>query len=168
MTSGRNTRRPILLIGLLLVAACESTTAPEPDTFVGRWDGRMWVGDASAYLAGDGKLYIYGTAPRGADAFSADETLSARATVAGRGTYVLGPDDVYFMELTGGDVVTAEYRGSGVPAGVLRITRYEGPGGWVEGELQFTATTDSPHASYGRSARLDDGRFRARVTAPVP
>lgn len=74
--------------------------------------------------------------------------------------YALRADDVSFMELTGGDVVSAWYKGVGSPAGVLRVSRYDEATGAIEGELRFAAATDSSHASYGRSARLEDGKFR--------
>jgi hypothetical protein len=149
---------------VVLSAACRDTLQPEQGAFVGRWDGRMWVGDASAMLLrgamqGD-VLHVFGVSPRGAGAFTAEETISASVIFRGVGMYALGADDVSFTELTGGDVVSALYRGVGSPAGVLRVSHYDETTGAIEGELRFAAATDSPHASYGSSARLDDGRFR--------
>jgi hypothetical protein len=153
----------------MLLGACESPTVPnpEPGMFAGRWDGHIWIGDASAYLASNGRLYVYGTRPRGRNAWGADESLSASVAFSGPGIYGLAADDVYFLELVGGDVVSAEYNGSGEPAGSLRITRFDGPGGIVEGELSFRATTTSQFASYGPTARLDDGKFSAIVQVPA-
>ena len=89
----------------------------------------------------------------------------AFANVAFRGTgvYALGPDDVSFTEITGGDVVSAWYQGSGSPAGRLIVSRYDEATGVIEGELSFSARTNSTFASYGHSARLDDGKFRTVV-----
>jgi hypothetical protein len=168
--------RPMLwaraILALALLGACESATVPEPEQgmFAGRWDGQIWIGDAGAYLvtgiAGGEVLYIFGNKPWGAGPWGADESLSARIVFTGPGIYALAADDVSFLELTGGDVISAQYNGSGQPAGLLRITRFDGPGGIVEGELRFTAATQSPHASYGRTARLDNGKFRAIVQVP--
>ena len=140
--------------------------------FAGRWDGKLWIGDASAFLAtgdpgeADDVLYVYGSRPRGAPLGYVDESLSANVAFTGPGVYSLGPEDVRFIELIGGDVIAAEYSGSGEPAGSLRITRYDGPGGVIEGELTFSATTRSEDASYGPTARLEDGKFRATVNVP--
>jgi hypothetical protein len=159
------------LLAIGLVAGCGSSTTPAPErgAFVGRIDGHLWVGDARAFLStgtprGD-VLYVHGTSPRGADAWGADETLTASVIFTGPGLYPLDVGDVTFFELVGGDVVSAQYSGSGSPAGFLRVTRYDGPGGVIEGELRFTATTTSEYASYGPTARFEDGRFHAVVTA---
>jgi hypothetical protein len=40
---------------------------------------------------------------------------------------------------------------------------FRSTGGIIEGELRFVATSSSPDASYGESARFEDGRFRAIV-----
>jgi hypothetical protein len=153
----------------MLLGACESTTVPDPERgmFAGRWDGRIWIGDASAYLASDGRLYVNGSSPRGGKPYGADESLSASVAFTGPGVYALDGADVHFFELVGGDVVSAEYKGSGEPAGLLRITRFDGAGGIVEGELSFSATTTSQYASYGPTARLEDGKFSAIVYVPA-
>jgi hypothetical protein len=169
MKSPQSRRWAPTLLALTLLVACESATVPDPEQgmFAGRWDGHIWIGDASAYLASDGRLYVNGTRPRGGNAYGADESLSASVVFRGPGIYGLAADDVYFFELVGGDVVSAEYTGSGEPAGSLRITRFDGPGGIVEGQLSFRATTTSQYGSYGPTARLDDGRFRALVRVPT-
>jgi hypothetical protein len=159
------------LVVLTLVAACESTTVPTPgqSELVGRLDGKLWVGDASTLLStgapGGDVLYVFASSPRGSGVMGADESLSARVVFTGPGTYPLAADDVHFFELIGGDVISAEYTGSGSPAGALRITRYDGPGGVIEGELGFSAATRSEHGSYGTTATFSDGQFRAIVTA---
>jgi hypothetical protein len=170
MKSYRSLRSVPALLALILLVACEGVTVPNPEQgmFAGRWDGGIWIGDASALLAtgtpgGGNVLYVFGSRPRGGSAYGADESLSARVAFAGPGLYALGPNDVYFLELTGGDVVSAQYNGLGPRAGLLRITRFDGPGGVVEGELSFRAATTSRYASYGPTARLDDGKFRAIV-----
>jgi hypothetical protein len=171
MKSGRPLRRTPALLALTLLCACEGATVPDPErgTLVGRWAGNLWVGDASGYLQkgtpeGD-VLSIFASKPRGG-AYS-EEVLSVRVVFRGPGTYPLGPEDVYFLELVGGDVVSAEYNGWGTPAGVLRITRFDGVGGVIEGELEFRATTQSTFASYGLTARLNDGKFRAIDQTPM-
>jgi hypothetical protein len=157
-------------LALALVAACDSATVPDPDQgeFVGRWGARLWLGDARASLStgvpGGDVLHVFGIRPRGANGWSADETLSARVVFSGPGLYTLGPDDVRLLELVGGDVVSAEYKGSGEPAGFLSITRYDQSTRAIEGELRFSAETTSPYASYGSTARFEDGKFRAVVT----
>jgi hypothetical protein len=52
---------------------------------------------------------------------NAEETISANVVFRGAGVYALGVDDVSFMELTRGDVVSAWYRGVGSRRGVSRL-----------------------------------------------
>jgi hypothetical protein len=164
----RRTQHWLASLALALVAGCDSAIVPDSNQgeFVGRWDGRLWLGDATASLStgvpGGDVLHILGTSPRGADAWDTDERLSTRVVFSGPGLYTLGPDDVRFLELIG-DVVSAEYKGSGEPAGFLSITRYDQTTRVIEGELRFSAATTSPYASYGSTARFEDGKFRTVV-----
>ncbi len=168
MKSTRSRRWRVGLWAIVLAAGCQDTLEPEEGALVGRWDGHLWVGDARAMLLrgtpqGD-VLYVFGTAPRGAGGFSADESIRANVVFRGAGVYALGPDDVSFLELTGGDVIAAEYRGFGSPAGRLTVSRYDEMTGAIEGELSFSARATSTFASYGHTARLTDGKFRTVVT----
>jgi hypothetical protein len=168
------THQRLSSLALALVAGCGGATVPDPDEgeFVGRWGGRLWLGDATASLStgvpGGDVLYVGGSRPRGADTWGVDERLSAQVVFSGPGLYTLGSNDVSFLELVGGDGISAEYKGSGEPAGVLNVTRYDQSTGMIEGELRFSAATNSPYASYGSTAQFEDGRFRAVVrTLPI-
>jgi len=167
MTSHASRRRWRVTFALALAAACTDTTWPEEGVFVARWDGRPWVGDARAtLLLGTPKgdvLHVSGSSPRGADAFGVEESISAAVVFRGPGVYPVAAEDAYFMEITGGDVVTAWYTGVGSPAGRLVISRYDEVTGVIEGELRFSARTDSPYASYGSAATLENGKFRTVV-----
>ena len=156
------------VIALALVAACgDPVTPPDEGEFAGLWAGRPWLGDAGGLLlrgAPEGDvLHVWGQNPRGAEPWGVRESISARVIFHGTGAYQLGPSDVSFTELVGGDGIVARYGGAGSPSGTLRITRYDPETRTIEGELDFAATTSSPLASYGTAARLEEGRFRAAI-----
>lgn len=156
------------VLALVVAAGCGDGLPPEQGTFVGLWDGHPWVGDAHLTLlrgaTGGDVLYVSGASPRGAGPFQVREAISAHVAFRGVGVYSLEAGDVSFVELTGGDVISASYAGVGSPAGRLSISRYDESTGEMEGELRFSASSDSPYASYGSTAALEDGKFRGIVT----
>ena len=160
----------IALLGFSLVACSDSSGPPSADaTFTGRWAGERWEGEAYAVLidggdAGD-TLYVSGTRPPNAGSMPL-ESVRIRVLFEGPGTYELGSGGVGRAELaefTGGDVVHATYATSELGAGALVITSYGGPGGVIEGHVDFTAHSASPYRSYGAVASFVNGRFRATV-----
>ena len=159
----------IALLGLALVACSDSSGPPSADaTFTGRWAGERWEGGAYAVLVNGGDagdtLYIGGSRPPNAGSMPL-ETVRIRVLFDGPGTYTLGSDTdrAQLDELTGGDVVHATYVTSGLNAGTLVITAFGGPGGEVQGRVDFAAVSSSPYRSYGPVASFVSGQFRATV-----
>jgi hypothetical protein len=152
------------LLALLSAVSCRLATEPVGDpvpTFTGRWLEGAWRGEAQAHLfpraAGD-TLLVFGVRP--------NEVLSLRIPIVGVGTYLLGPQQVQLLVLTGGDVVETTYTGIGPTAGVVEITSYGGPGGVVEGTVSFEARITRA-GTFGPPVRFEEGQFRA-VVAAVP
>lgn len=169
----RPVRRTVAAMALLPMSlgSCTDSSAPPPAeaTFTGRWAGRPWVGEAGATLVDGGDaadtLYIYGTTPVNAGQMPL-EAIRIRVLFRGAGEYSLGSsttDWAELVELTGGDVVSATYRVAAVSSGTLRITSWGGPGGEIEGRIDFVARSDSPYRSYAAVEFFQDGQFRATI-----
>ena len=169
-------RRSITAVAMALLAlspgACSDSTEPldSEATFTGRWAGERWEGEAHAVLVDGGDagdtLFILGTRPPNAGSMPL-ESVRIRVLFQGPGTYQLGSggtDRAELVEITGGDVVAASYATSALNPGTLVITRYDGPGAEIEGEVTFAATSSSEYRSYGPMASFQDGRFRATVS----
>jgi hypothetical protein len=106
----------------------EAPAGPEgaKPTFVGRWAGDRWEGNAStSYGLSADTLYVHGTSPVGAG-WNAESTVSIRVPYNGGGAYALGPGDCTFTRLLGGDVVVGRYGTMTEDSGVLTIVEHAG------------------------------------------
>jgi hypothetical protein len=163
----------VVLVSTGALAGCKDTVAPvKTDLLTARWAGASWVGEASATIvrggpAGD-TLYFFADGPikGGPSQLFADNEITARVLFAGVGTYRLGPGDARFMQLVGGDVVSATYSTSSDATGSLVIESYGGIGGKIEGTISFDAVSSNQYRSFGDRASLEDGRFRGTVYTP--
>ncbi len=163
---GRLFRAMAVLLGSLMLGACNSGTGPDgpvTPTFTGNWAGEPFSGDASAVLvpgdAGGDTLVVFGAHPAGG---VPDLVVRGVAVIDGAGTYVLdGPDAGVVFYLTGGDVVSSTYRAEGRESVTLEITGFDGPGGLITGRLNFEATLYSGAEPVGPSATFESGQFSA-------
>jgi hypothetical protein len=156
-----------LVLAVIAFAGCRDAMRPDPDeTLTGTIGLRPWAGSGWAELSsndeGDQFLRLYAGSPPGRD-FGPDEAISIRVPFEGPGRYELGPDEVTFTLMTGGDVFSGEYDGAEPSAGVLEIDEFGGVDGFVEGTLHFEAVLESGHPTYGERFTFSNGRFRAIV-----
>ena len=160
----------VLLCSIAFAACGEGTGPDEPPTptFTGRWGEEPWNGRASAILvsggAADDSLYVGAVFPVDAPVGMPGQTILVATAGTGPGTYVLeGPSSVRVTYLLGGDGVVSAYGGSGPATGILEITEFGGPGGIVEGRVEFEAITSYGYQPVGPTARFEEGWFRATI-----
>ena len=110
-------------------------------------------------------MNVLGSSP--VSGFIPNEFISIKVPFHGPGDYALGPNEVQFSELIGGDVQGAVYLPSESSPGRLRITAFEGVGRLIQGEVSFEASTTTPNARNGAKAELKNGFFGAMLQAPV-
>lgn len=159
------------LIGLatavLVLSSCRDTSGPQAvdGTFTAIWAEKEWKAVPAAYLVVN-KLHIGGSKMNSTGQIPV-EFITVEIDNPAVGTFDVGAGRARFAELIGGDVVGAVYQTTQQSGGSLTITRYDGPGGIVEGFMTFEAELIEGTGTYGPKNRLKDGHFSARVARPL-
>jgi hypothetical protein len=150
----------VVLASTAVLTGCDNATAPSEGQLVARWSGMAWIGTAGAMLkstsAGD-TVYVY--ANGSTTGVRREQSISVSSAITGIGTYHLGPYAAAFYETVGGDVLTANYSTTKDATGTLKITRFDGVGGTIEGSISFDAVSDGRVPPYGSRASFENGRF---------
>ena len=162
----RISRAAVLVALIALPMGCEDPSGPESEgTFTAMWADEEWSGDGVASLIGN-VLHIAGSKKQPGQDYTA-EFVSFEITSPAVGTFSLGSGKATYAELVGGDVYGALYRTTPEATGSVTITRYDGPGGLVEGFVSFDAELVAGSGTYGDRNRLEDGQFSVPVRQPL-